>query len=304
MSDLFPFYLKHAQEIYPHLSCMEELKQISDLTEPTYWYVEARDIKRKVIYHAGPTNSGKTYSALKRFQTSPSGLYCGPLKLLASEVFIKTNNTETPCDLMTGEERKMADPDGITPAAHVACTVEMASLEKDFEVAVIDEIQMIRDAQRGWAWTRAFLGLRAKEIHVCGDQSAIDLISDLAFLAGDEFEVRKYERLTPLTIENKALGSYDNVEPGDCIVCFNKSDIYRVVSNLEKRGHQVAVIYGAMPPGVKLAQAARFNDPKDNCKILVATDAVGMGLNLNIRRVIFYDIKKVKIKQFLLLVVI
>jgi ATP-dependent RNA helicase SUPV3L1/SUV3 len=292
MNDLFPFFLKHAFELYPHLNCMDELKQISDLTEPSYWYLEAREMKRKIIYHAGPTNSGKTYSALLGFQNSASGIYCGPLKLLANEVFIKTNNANTDCDLVTGEERKFADESGEL-SEHVACTVEMANLEKNYEVAVIDEIQMIKDPQRGWAWTRALLGLRAKEIHVCGDKSAVDLISDLSFLTGDEFKVRNYERLTPLNIQNVELGTLDNVQPGDCIVCFSKNDIYTVVSSLEKKGHEVAVIYGSMPPGVKLAQAARFNDPDDRCKLLVATDAIGMGLNLNIRRIVFYDLRKV-----------
>lgn len=266
---------------------MEDLKHISDLTEPSFWYVDAREIKRKIIYHAGPTNSGKTYSALKRFQEAESGIYCGPLKLLANEVFIKSNSNGIDCDLVTGEERKFGNESG-KQSEHMACTVEMANLEKNYDVAILDEIQMIKDQQRGWAWTRALLGIKAKEIHVCGDISASELVSDLSFLTGDEFEIRTYERLTALNIMNKALESFDNVEPGDCFVCFNKNDIYHVLNHLEARGHEVAVIYGSMPPGVKLAQAARFNDPNDKCKILVATDAIGMGLNLNIRRVIFY----------------
>ena len=188
MTDLFPYFLKHTNEMYPHLTMMDDLKQISDLTEPSNWYPDARSIKRKVIYHAGPTNSGKTYTALKSFQTSDSGIYCSPLKLLANEVYNKTNAIEAKCDLVTGEERKYANADSV-PANHMACTVEMTNLEKDYDVAVIDEIQMIKDQQRGWAWTRAFLGLKAKEIHLCGDQTAIDLISDLCFITQDEFQI-------------------------------------------------------------------------------------------------------------------
>lgn len=295
-TDLFPYFLRHAHELFPHLHCMDDLKHISDLTEPSYWYIEARDMKRKIIYHAGPTNSGKTYSALKRFQESSNGIYCGPLKLLANEVFIKSNSAGLKCDLITGEERRFGDESG-KPSEHMACTVEMVNLEKTYEVAVIDEIQMIKDQQRGWAWTRALLGIKANEIHVCGDLTASDLISDLSFLTGDDFELKTYERLTSLAIMDKPLESYDNVEPGDCFVCFNKNDIYNVLNNLEVRGHEVAVIYGSMPPGVKLNQAARFNDPNDKCKILVATDAIGMGLNLNIRRIIFYSLRKVQQKE-------
>lgn len=274
---------------------MDDLKQISDLTEPCFWYLEARDLKRKVIYHCGPTNSGKTYSALKAFQMSSSGIYCGPLKLLANEVYSKTNNAEVFCDLVTGEERRFGNANG-EPANHMACTVEMANLDKNYDIAVIDEIQMIKDAQRGWAWTRAFLGLRAKEIHLCGDPSVIDLLSDLCFITNDEFEVRKYDRLTKLNIMNKPVERFENVEPGDCFVCFNKNDIFRVANSLEKLGHEVAVIYGSMPPMVKTAQAKKFNDPNHKCKVLVATDAVGMGLNLNIRRVVFYDIVKPQLR--------
>ena len=270
---------------------MDELKKISDLTEPAYWYPEAREIKRKVIYHAGPTNSGKTYSALRSFEQSKSGVYCGPLKLLASEIFTKTNKANTKCDLVTGEERRFANPDN-TPSEHVSCTVEMANLNKQYDIAIIDEIQMIKDSQRGWAWTRAFLGLQAKEIHVCGDATSVRLISDLCFLVGDTFELREYNRLTKLTYMDQALESLHNVEPGDCFVCFNKADIFFLRKGLQSLGHEVAIIYGSMPPGVKLAQASRFNDPNDKLKILIATDAIGMGLNLNIRRVIFYSLSK------------
>lgn len=75
-------------------------------------------------------------------------------------------------------------------------------------------------------------------------------------------------------------GSLDNILPGDCIVCFSKNDIYSVSRGIEATGKEVAVIYGGLPPGTKLAQAEKFNDPENSCKILVATDAIGMGLNL------------------------
>lgn len=93
-------------------------------------------------------------------------------------------------------------------------------------------------------------------------------------------EVRNYKRLTELEIEDQPLGSLSNIKPGDCIVCFNKHDIFTVSRSLESRGTEVAVIYGSLPPGTKLAQAAKFNDPNNSCKVLVATNAIGMGLNL------------------------
>ena len=83
--------------------------------------------------------------------------------------------------------------------------------------------------------------------------------------------------------QERSLGNLSKTQPGDCIVCFNKNDIYSVSRELEKLGKEVAVIYGSLPPNTKLAMATKFNDPDDSCKILVATDAIGMGLNLNIR---------------------
>ncbi|XP_054713658.1 ATP-dependent RNA helicase SUV3 homolog, mitochondrial-like [Uloborus diversus] len=259
-------------------------------------YPESRSIQRKLIFHAGPTNSGKTYRALERFINSKSGVYCGPLKLLSVEVFNKCNERGTPCDLVTGEERQSVLPDN-QPAGHVACTIEMVSVTNKYEVAVIDEIQMIRDPSRGWAWTRALLGLCADEIHICGEGAAIDLVKDIASSCGEEVEVRKYERLTSLEIENTALMDLNNIQPGDCVVCFNKNDIFNVSLELEKKGYECAVIYGGLPPGTKLAQAKKFNDPNHPCKILVATDAIGMGLNLSIRRVIFYSLVKPVINE-------
>lgn len=91
VTDVFPYFLKHAKIMFPHLECMDDLKKISDLRSPAHWFPEARAINRKIIFHAGPTNSGKTFHALERFITAKSGVYCGPLKLLAVEVFNKSN---------------------------------------------------------------------------------------------------------------------------------------------------------------------------------------------------------------------
>ncbi|XP_030653597.1 ATP-dependent RNA helicase SUPV3L1, mitochondrial isoform X2 [Nomascus leucogenys] len=267
VDDLFPFFLRHAKQIFPVLDCKDDLRKISDLRIPPNWYPDARAMQRKIIFHSGPTNSGKTYHAIQKYFSAKSGVYCGPLKLLAHEIFEKSNAAGVPCDLVTDE------------------------------VAVIDEIQMIRDPARGWAWTRALLGLCAKEVHLCGEPAAIDLVTELMYTTGEEVEVRDYKRLTPISVLDHALESLDNLRPGDCIVCFSKNDIYSVSRQIEIRGLESAVIYGSLPPGTKLAQAKKFNDPNDPCKILVATDAIGMGLNLSIRRIIFYSLIKPSINE-------
>ncbi|XP_023684817.1 ATP-dependent RNA helicase SUPV3L1, mitochondrial isoform X2 [Paramormyrops kingsleyae] len=173
----------------------------------------------------------------------------------------------------------------------------MSSVTSPYEVAVIDEIQMIRDPSRGWAWTRALLGLCANEIHVCGEAAAVCFIRELMYTTGEEVEVRSYERLTPFSLMDHAVESLDNLRPGDCIVCFSKNDIYSISRQVEARGLECAVIYGSLPPGTKLSQAKKFNDPADPCKILVATDAIGMGLNLSIRRIIFNSLLKPSVNE-------
>lgn len=296
VDDIYPYFIRHAKHIFPMLDCMDDLRKISDLRVPANWYPEARAIQRKIIFHAGPTNSGKTYHAIQRYLAAKSGVYCGPLKLLAHEIFEKSNNAGVPCDLVTGEERTFVDSEG-RQSGHVACTIEMCSVNTPYEVAVIDEIQMIKDLSRGWAWTRALLGLCAEEIHVCGESAAINFVKELMYTTGEEVEVNNYERLTPFSILDQALESLDNLRPGDCIVCFSKNDIYSISRQIELRGQECAVIYGSLPPGTKLSQAKKFNDPDDPCKILVATDAIGMGLNLSIKRIIFNSLVKPSINE-------
>lgn len=103
------------------------------------------------------------------------------------------------------------------------------------EVAVIDEIQQLKDPQRGWAWTRAFLGLIADEVHVCGEAGSLELLQKICETTNETVEVHNYTRLTELSIEDSALVTLDNVQPGDCIVCFSKNDIYSVSREIEAR---------------------------------------------------------------------
>lgn len=296
LDSLLPYFVRHAKQVFPHLECLDDLKKISDLRLPANWYPEARALTRKIIFHSGPTNSGKTFHALERFFNSKSGVYCGPLKLLASEVYYKSNQRGVPCDLVTGEERNFASVNK-TPSSHVSCTVEMVSVNTPYEVAVIDEIQMLKDPSRGWAWTRALLGVAAEEVHVCGEAAAIDVVKEIIMSASEEVELRRYKRLTELMIEESSLGTLEKIRPGDCLVCFNKQDIFWSTRQIEAMGIECAVIYGSLPPGTKLAQAKKFNDPDHPCKVLVATDAIGMGLNLNIGRVIFNSLIKPTVNE-------
>jgi len=261
---------------------------------PHEWFPIARAIRRRVIYHSGPTNSGKTHSSLIAFRSAQSGVYSAPLRLLAMEVYEQANIDGTLCSLITGQEKKL-----VPGARHTACTVEMLDLQRRVDVGVIDEIQMIGDESRGWAWTRALLGLPASELHVAGDGSAVDLVRRLCEHTGEVFEVREYSRLSPpLEVEQCGIldsthRSYTSIKPGDCVVAFSRNEIFAIKSMIERdTSHKAAVIYGNLPPEPRRQQAKLFNDPSSPYDVLVASDAVGMGLNLNIGRIVFSAMEK------------
>lgn len=185
---LMPIFFTFLKKERPEsVKILEHLLSLTDFRTPSELFPDARSMKRKIIMHVGPTNSGKTHAALKAFSESQAAVYLGPLRLLAQEVYERMNKAGTACNLLTGEERK--ESDGVS---RWSCTVEMAPLNRPLEVAVIDEIQMIADRDRGWAWTFALLGLQAKEIHVCGEPSAVDLVKNIAKITGDSVEVSQY----------------------------------------------------------------------------------------------------------------
>ncbi|KAI5440284.1 DExH-box ATP-dependent RNA helicase DExH16, mitochondrial isoform X1 [Lathyrus oleraceus] len=261
---------------------------ITDLTCPHTWYPQARRKRRRVFLHVGPTNSGKTHQALKQLQSSASGIYCGPLRLLAWEVAKRLNKANVPCDLITGQEREEVEG-----ANHKAVTVEMADVSADYKCAVIDEIQMLGCTTRGYSFTRALLGIAADELHLCGDPAAVPLIQEILDVTGDEIEVQYYERLSPLVPMKFPLRSLSDVKNGDCIVTFSRRDIYKLKKRIEREGkHLCSVVYGSLPPETRTRQASMFNDASSELDVLVASDAIGMGLNLNISRIIFSTMQK------------
>ncbi|KAL1638288.1 RNA helicase [Neofusicoccum ribis] len=267
-------------------------RALADLRYPTEWYPATRKMQRKIIMHVGPTNSGKTYHALKRLEEAKSGAYAGPLRLLAHEVYTRMNAKGATCSLITGEERRR--PEGVERAALLACTVEMIPLHTEMDVCVIDEIQLIGDIERGWAWTQALLGVQAKEVHLCGEARTVPLIRELAASMGDEVEVHTYERLTPLKMDKRHMGyNFKELRKGDCIVAFSVIEIHGLRQEIQKQtGKKVAIVYGSLPPETRAQQARLFNDPDSGYDILVASDAIGMGLNLSIKRVIFASVTK------------
>tara|TARA_B100000073_G_scaffold331075_1_gene320135 strand:- start:65 stop:1756 length:1692 start_codon:yes stop_codon:yes gene_type:complete len=248
-------------------------------------------MKREIILHVGPTNSGKTHAAMERLKKSSSGVYCSPLRLLAWEISETLNKYGTKCDLVTGQELKRVED-----AAHVACTVEMVDVNKVVDCAVIDEIHLIGDDFRGYAFTRALLGTPALEVHLCGDTSCVELIDKICKDTGDKLRIRNYERLSPLNVANEVFSRKrleQNVEKGDCFVAFSRKAVYALKSEIERRVPlRACVIYGGLPPEARSRQAELFNKPNSGYDLLIASDAIGMGLNLNIRRIIFNELTK------------
>jgi ATP-dependent RNA helicase SUPV3L1/SUV3 len=250
-----------------------------------FWiHSHARKVPRKIIYHMGPTNSGKTYHAIEALVQSRKGCYLAPLRLLAAELYDTMNTKGVATTLLTGEEVIEVEN-----ATHYSSTIEMAKLSEEFSCAVIDEIQMITDKQRGWAWTRALVNLHAYEVHICGDGSVLDLVKQIVELCGDELEIRNYERMTKLVVEDRPI-TLTQLKKSDALIVFSRRNALKYKYDLEQVGFKVSIIYGMLSPEVRREQARKFD--KGITDVIVSTDAISMGMNLPIQRIVFSTLTK------------
>ncbi|MFV8829936.1 helicase-related protein [Alkalihalobacterium sp. APHAB7] len=272
---------KKAEEIaeIERKKAMEE-RMLEDIFGREYRPSIGRNIK--YVLHIGETNTGKTHHALERMKEANSGLYLAPLRLLALEVFDKLNHEGVPCSLKTGEEEKEMEG-----ANHISCTVEMFHEKEFYDIVVIDEAQMIADNDRGFSWFKAITKANAKEVHIIGSHNAESMIVEL--LGDSDIEIYKYYREIPLEVESKEF-SMKHTRKGDALVCFSRRRVLETASKLQNSGHSVSMIYGSMPPETRKKQMQRFIDGETN--VIVATDAIGMGLNLPIRRIVFLENEK------------
>ncbi|MCL6573828.1 MAG: DEAD/DEAH box helicase, partial [Bacillus sp. (in: Bacteria)] len=241
-------------------------------------------LQRQVRYvlHIGETNTGKTHHALERIKAAKSGLYLAPLRLLALEVYDKLNAEGTPCSLKTGEEEKI-----VANANHTSSTVEMFHEKEWYEVVVIDEVQMITDKDRGFSWYKAITKANAEEVHIIGSRNSKTML--LQLLGNSDIEIHEYSRDTPLEVDKKEF-HIKQINKGDALICFSRRRVLETSSRLQSDGHSVSMIYGSMPPETRKKQIQQFN--KGETKVIVATDAIGMGLNLPIRRIVFLENEK------------
>ncbi|MEW9097340.1 MAG: helicase-related protein [Clostridiaceae bacterium] len=247
-------------------------------------YEEARRLERKFYLHLGETNTGKTYNAMERLKEVRKGIYLSPLRILALENFEKLNREGVKCNLITGEEEILVED-----ASHISCTIEKLDLREEYDLAIIDEIQMIDDDSRGAAWSRAVLGLKCKEIHICGAINSREILEEIIEDCYDTYEIKEYKRNVPLQIEGRGF-SYNEVQPGDALVVFSKKRVLQLAYHYADLGIKASLIYGDLPPEVRRKQYEQFINKETT--ILITTDAIGMGVNLPIRRIVFMDIKK------------
>ena len=225
-------------------------------------------MKRKIIYHVGQTNSGKTFRAFESLAAAKSGVYLAPLRLLAWEGQQKLLGKHVVCDLITGQEKMIHQEN---KATHLSCTIESLNFQKQYDVCVIDEIQMIGDQQRGSAWTNAVLGVQAKEIHVCGDYRPLKILSEFCLLTGDTLEIVEHFRLSTLTVHTHKIFSLDkDLQEGDCIIGFDSMLLHKIKNRIN-RIHTLRTIMANQTSNSNIKKLLHMqkllkhntNDPKD-----------------------------------------
>ena len=245
---------------------------------------EARELKRRFVIHAGPTNSGKTYQALQALKACGKGVYLGPLRLLALEVFDALNKDGVRCSLLTGEESVE-----VWGAQHTASTIEMADYRTEYDIAVIDEAQMITDPNRGDRWMKALYGIRAAEIHICLAPEARALITGILDGFDAAYTVVEHRRLAPLCWAGP-FNDLREAKKGDAFIVFSRKAVLGLSAELHQMGIAASVIYGALPPVSRREEVRRFTEGETD--VVVATDAIGMGVSLPIGRIIFCETTK------------
>lgn len=261
------------------------LDMIERCVSSNFIVADTRRAKKRMFYiHSGKTNSGKTYNSLQMLKNAKRGAYLSPLRLLALEVSDTLNSQGVPCSFVTGEEERY-----IENANHISSTVELADLNTEYDVVVIDECQMISDYSRGHAWTKAIMNIKAREICLCTAPEALDVLIKLIDNCGDYYQIINHRRKTPLVVEDKAF-SMEDVKPGDALVAFSKQKVNAIGAQLINRRINVSVLYGALPYSARKQQFENFIDGKSS--VLVTTDAIGMGVNLPVRRIVFMEAYK------------
>ncbi|MGF6271857.1 ATP-dependent RNA helicase SUPV3L1/SUV3 [Massilia sp. UYP11] len=279
--------LTHAAEREEEERHAARTKESINLAEYPQSFEVASRMQRKFIALLGPTNSGKTHRAMEALAKAASGVYLAPLRLLALENYERlqaarphgAHGDALKVSLITGEERRLEEG-----ATHVASTVEMLDTRTPVEVAVIDEIQMLADRDRGAAWTAAVVGAPANVVYLVGAPEARRAIEALAERLEVPLEVHVLKRMGPLSMEPSSVRKLSNLRRGDAVICFSRREVLMWRDMITEKGLSVATVYGNLSPEVRRAQAERFREGQAD--IVVGTDALAMGLNMPIARIV------------------
>lgn len=230
----------------------------------------------------GPTNTGKTHRAIERMLEHESGMIGLPLRLLAREVYDKVTARigEARVALVTGEEKRIPRrPD------YWICTTEAMPKEREVDFVAVDEIQLAAHSQRGHVFTERLLEMRGKrETWFLGAASMKPMVSGLLPAA----KIAEHPRLSKLAFTGS--DKLTHLPVRSAIVAFSMQDVYEVAERLRAQRGGAAVVLGALSPRTRNAQVAMFQ--AGDVDYIVATDAIGMGLNLDVKHVAFASMRK------------
>ena len=230
----------------------------------------------------GPTNTGKTFVAIEEMLKYESGIFGFPLRLLAREVYDKCVSRvgSSRVALITGEEKIIP-----SNADYFICTVESMPKDKSVDFVAVDEIQMCADRERGHIFTDRLLNFRGKKLTMfLGSQVMRYVINDL--IKNVEFE--KKERFSKLTYGG--FKKVSRLERKSAIIAFSIEDVYAIAELIRRQKGGAAVIMGSLSPKTRNSQVELYQS--GDVDYLVATDAIGMGLNMDINEIYFSNLKK------------
>src|SRR6516164_1516772 len=243
---------------------------------------------RNVTAVLGPTNTGKTHLAIERMLGHETGLIGLPLRLLAREVYdkIAARAGSDRVALITGEEKIKPER-----ARYWVCTVEAMPRHADVDFLAIDEVQLAADPERGHVFTDRLLHVRGKhETLLLGAQTMRQAIADL--IPGANFISRP--RLSKLTYAGQK--KITRLPARSAVVAFSASEVYALAELMRRQRGGAAVVLGALSPRTRNAQVALYQSGEVD--YMVATDAIGMGLNLDVDHVAFAADRKFDGYQF------
>jgi ATP-dependent RNA helicase SUPV3L1/SUV3 len=239
-------------------------------------------LKKRIVALLGPTNTGKTHDAIEKMLEFETGIFGLPLRLLAREVYEKCVKKIgiNKVALITGEEKIIPNS-----ADYFICTVESMPKDKSVDFVAIDEIQMCADKGRGHIFTDRLLHSRGEQLTLfLGSQVMKNIINDLV----DDVEFVKKERFSKLSYSGyKKISRLDRKT---AIIAFSIEEVYAIAELVRRQKGGAAVIMGSLSPKTRNSQVDLYQS--GDVDYLVATDAIGMGLNMNIDQIYFSNLKK------------